>query len=73
MTAMQPDTLLRVMLVDDEPLARARMRTLLGDCADPPTQVVAEAAGEASSALAAGCITKLKRERTKGAVMPSAS
>lgn len=43
MTAMQPDNLLRVMLVDDEPLARARMRTLLGDCNDPTVYVVAEA------------------------------
>lgn len=43
MTAMQPDTLLRVMLVDDEPLARARMRTLLGDCSHPAVQVAAEA------------------------------
>ncbi len=43
MTAMQPDTLLRVMLVDDEPLARARMRTLLGDCTHPAVHVAAEA------------------------------
>jgi len=43
MTAMQPDTQLRVMLVDDEPLARARMRTLLGDCTHPAVHVAAEA------------------------------
>lgn len=43
MTATQPDTRLRVMLVDDEPLARARMRTLLGDCVQPVVHVAAEA------------------------------
>jgi two-component system response regulator AlgR len=44
MTAVQADKLLRVMLVDDEPLARARLRTLLGDCRDPVVHVVAESA-----------------------------
>ncbi len=34
---------LKVMLVDDEALARARLRTLLADCTDPATTVVAEA------------------------------
>ncbi|TAF69964.1 MAG: DNA-binding response regulator, partial [Curvibacter sp.] len=34
---------MRVMLVDDEPLARARMRTLLGDCTHPAVHVAAEA------------------------------
>lgn len=43
MTAMQPDNPLRIMLVDDEPLARARLRTLLGDCNDPAVHVAAEA------------------------------
>lgn len=43
MTTMQPDTLLRVMLVDDEPLARTRLRTLLGDCRYPAVSVTAEA------------------------------
>jgi len=43
MTAMQPDNPLRIMLVDDEPLARARLRTLLGDCSDPAVHVAAEA------------------------------
>ena len=37
---------LRVLIVDDEPLARARLRTLLADCRAP----VAVAAGEAASA-----------------------
>jgi two-component system response regulator AlgR len=40
---------LQVLVVDDEPLARARMRTLLGDCRSP--QVVV--AGEASNAIEA--------------------
>jgi two-component system response regulator AlgR len=40
---------LRVLLVDDEPLARLRLRTLLQDCADPPTEVVGEA-GDAAAA-----------------------
>lgn len=44
--------MIKVLIVDDEPLARARLRRLLADCADPPTQVVAEAAN-AAQALAA--------------------
>lgn len=52
MTATQPDTLLRVMLVDDEPLARARLRTLLGDCTRPGVHVAAEAShAEQAAAL----------------------
>lgn len=39
--AMTP---LRALVVDDETLARSRMRTLLGDCRNPEVQVVAEAA-----------------------------
>jgi two-component system response regulator AlgR len=41
-----PETgrVLRVLIVDDEPLARARLRTLLGDCCAPRADVVAEAA-----------------------------
>ena len=35
---------LKVLIVDDENLARSRMRTLLGDCHDPVTEVVGEAA-----------------------------
>ncbi len=42
---------LRVLLVDDEPLARARLRALLGDCSEPATQVVGELAS-ADQALA---------------------
>jgi two-component system response regulator AlgR len=35
---------LKVLIVDDEPLARARLRTLLGDCTAPTANVEAEAA-----------------------------
>ncbi len=35
---------LQVLLVDDEALARSRMRTLLGDCTAPAASVVGEAA-----------------------------
>jgi two-component system, LytTR family, response regulator AlgR len=35
---------LRVLVVDDEPLARSRMRTLLGDCQAPAVGEVVEAA-----------------------------
>jgi two-component system, LytTR family, response regulator AlgR len=35
---------LRVMVVDDETLARSRLITLLGDCQSPAAQVVAQAA-----------------------------
>lgn len=35
---------LKILLVDDEALARSRLRTLLGDCKAPPAMVAAEAA-----------------------------
>lgn len=35
---------LQVLVVDDEPLARARLRTLLGDCTTPAASVGGEAA-----------------------------
>jgi two-component system, LytTR family, response regulator AlgR len=35
---------LKVLIVDDESLARSRLRTLLGDCREPLTDVVGEAA-----------------------------
>lgn len=41
--------ILKVLIVDDEKLARSRMRTLLGDCAAPPVQVGAEAANAAQA------------------------
>ena len=37
-------TTLRALIVDDEALARSRLRTLLGDCTAPAASVVAEAA-----------------------------
>ena len=37
-------TNMQVLLVDDEPLARARLRTLLGDCRSPGAEVAGEAA-----------------------------
>lgn len=43
---------LRVLLVDDEALARARLRVLLADCHAPAADVVAEAAN-ATQAMAA--------------------
>ncbi len=35
---------LSVLVVDDEPLARARLRTLLGDCSQPAARLAGEAA-----------------------------
>jgi two-component system response regulator AlgR len=35
---------LRVLIVDDEDLARLRLRSLLGDCLQPPAEVVGECA-----------------------------
>jgi two-component system, LytTR family, response regulator AlgR len=43
--------LLRVLIVDDEPLARLRLRTLLGECQAPATEVLGEA-GDAPQAMA---------------------
>jgi two-component system response regulator AlgR len=42
---------LEVLLVDDEPLARMRLRTLLQDCSDPSSEVIGEA-GDADAAQA---------------------
>lgn len=42
---------LRVLIVDDEPLARLRLRQLVADCSDPAADVAGEAA-DASQALA---------------------
>lgn len=41
---------LNLMIVDDEALARMRLRSLVADCAHPPAEVVAEA-GSAAEAL----------------------
>ena len=40
---------LRVLVVDDEPLARARLHTLLGDCTAPQALMVGEAADAAQT------------------------
>lgn len=40
---------LKMLLVDDEPLARARMRTLLADCKAPAAEVAGEAANAAQA------------------------
>ena len=42
--------ILQVLLVDDEPLARSRLRALLGDCSAPAATVAAEA-GNATQAM----------------------
>jgi two-component system response regulator AlgR len=44
------NTVLRVLVVDDEALARARLATLLGDCSAPAAQAVAQA-GNAVQAM----------------------
>lgn len=48
---------MQVLVVDDEPLARARLRTLLGDCGAPAASVAAEAAN------AAQAMEQLRRQR----------
>ncbi|RYY81732.1 MAG: response regulator transcription factor [Comamonadaceae bacterium] len=40
---------LRTLIVDDEALARSRLRTLLGDCTTPAAEVVGEAAQAAEA------------------------
>jgi two-component system response regulator AlgR len=40
---------LKMLLVDDEPLARSRLRTLLADCKSPAAEVAAEAANAAQA------------------------
>lgn len=40
---------LKMLLVDDEPLARSRLRTLLADCKAPPAEVAGEAANAAQA------------------------
>ena len=42
---------LRVLLVDDEELARLRLRGLVNECTDPPAQVMAEAANVAQATV----------------------
>ncbi len=43
------DMVLKALIVDDEALARARLRTLLGECAAPRVQVEGEAANAAQA------------------------
>ena len=40
---------LRVLLVDDEELARLRLRSLVGECASPRAEVVGEASNAAQA------------------------
>jgi two-component system response regulator AlgR len=40
---------LKMLLVDDEPLARSRLRTLLADCKSPAAEVAGEAANAAQA------------------------
>ena len=42
---MSPSPPLRTLIVDDESLARSRLRNLLADCQSPPAEVVADARG----------------------------
>jgi two-component system response regulator AlgR len=41
--------MIRVLIVDDEPLARLRLRTLLGECQSPATEVLGEASDGAQA------------------------
>ncbi|NDY91554.1 LytR/AlgR family response regulator transcription factor [Ideonella livida] len=54
---------LSLMIVDDEPLARLRLRSLVADCTFPPAEVVAEA-GSVPEALHA-----LARQRVDGVLL----
>jgi two-component system response regulator AlgR len=54
---------LQVLVVDDEPLARARLRTLLGDCKAPPAVAAAEAAN------ATEAMEQLRRGRFDAALL----
>lgn len=49
LSALPPATPLRAMVVDDEALARVRLRTLLGDCTAPAVRCVGEAANAAQA------------------------
>lgn len=50
MTGLSPVPALRVLIVDDEPLARLRLRSLLDEAADPAVDIVGEA-GDAQQAI----------------------
>ena len=55
--------ILQVLVVDDEQLARSRLRTLLGDCSAPAASVAAEAAN------AAQAMEQLGRQRFDAALL----
>ena len=54
---------LKMLLVDDEPLARSRLRTLLADCQNPAAEAVAEAAN------AAQAMEHLRRQQFDGVLL----
>lgn len=54
---------LQLLIVDDEALARSRMRTLLADCSAPAAQVAGEAAN------AAQALEQLRRQRFDAALV----
>jgi two-component system response regulator AlgR len=54
---------LRMLLVDDEPLARSRLRTLLADCGTPAVEVAGEAAN------AAQAMEQLRRQTFDGVLL----
>jgi two-component system response regulator AlgR len=54
---------LKMLLVDDEPLARSRLRTLLADCKAPAAEVAAEAAN------AAQAMEHLRRQNFDGVLL----
>jgi len=54
---------LKVLIVDDEPLARSRLRTLLGDCTSPAVTIGGEA-GNAAQAM-----EMLRRDRYDAALL----
>ena len=58
---------LRALLVDDEALARARLRVLLADCQAPTAEVLAEAA------TAAQAVTILARLVPEGRLTDSSA
>ena len=46
---MKKSPALQVLIVDDEALARKRLRNLLADCSEPSAQIVGEAANVAEA------------------------
>ena len=55
-------TTLKTLIVDDEALARSRMRTLLRECTSPAAEVVAEASqGAEAQTLTAGSPERIRR------------